>query len=290
MDAPRTGGPLAWARPILLAAAFVAAGIAVEAFFIRTAAGQELDASTFAAVVDLRNALGAWPDRLRLLLPAASAVLVLIGIVLSLARRRWRGVIPAVLLPLIALILSTALKDLLVRPDLGDNGYRENTFPSGHSAVTIACLIAFLWLIPRGRAAVAIPLALLATAAAGVQVVSYAHRLSDVVGGALLAGAIAACFLQRVGGLRAAGRGVLWGVAAIAGAAGVWQLASWAATGQQLPGVLGIVLLSGASATAAIAVGAERAPSSAPSAQPAHDGVGEGPGSEARRPGEVAQR
>jgi membrane-associated phospholipid phosphatase len=288
MDASRPRSPLVWLRPILVAAAFTAAGVATWMFFIGTVEGQEVDASTFAAVGDLRDALGGWPDRLRLLLPISSAALLGIAIVVALARRRWRAVIPAVVLPLLALGLSTALKDLLARPALGDHGYPENTFPSGHSAVTIACLIAFLWLVPRGRTVIAIPLALLATGAAGAQVVSYAHRLSDVIGGALLAGAIAACFLQRVGGMRALGRVLLWAIAAVAGSVGAWQLGQWMATGEQLTGVLGIILLSGAAATAALVVGAERAPS-APAAQPTQDGVGDGEGREARSPGEVAE-
>jgi membrane-associated phospholipid phosphatase len=281
MAPPRSARAISWVRPVVVAVLLLAAGVTVDVLLIRTGPGQELDASTFAAVGAARDALGDAPERLRILLPVASAALLGVAVIVALARRRWRSAIAPVVLPVVALALSTVLKDLLPRPDLGDHGYSENTFPSGHSAVTVACLIGFLWLLPRARVAVAIPLALLATAAAGFQVISYAHRLSDVIGGALLAGAIAACFLQRVGGLGAAGRAILWPIVALSGGAGAWALTTWMATGDQQTGLVGILLASGSAATAAIAVGAERAPGgagsrSADAAEAPDQGVGHG--------------
>ncbi len=260
MDGAPAVRAVAWLRPVIVALVLLAAGAAVAVFFLGTVAGQELDASTFAAVVGLREDLGSWPARLRTLLPVASAALLLIALIVTLVRRNWRAAVPSVLLPAIALVLSTVLKDVIPRPDLGDHGLPENSFPSGHTAVTIACLIAFLWLLPRRRAVVAVLLTVLATAASAMQVISYAHRLSDVIGGALLAGAIAACFLQRVGAVRAAGRVVLWALVVVAAVGGVWQLAVWWDSVRHLAGALGVILLSGAAAAAAIAVGVERAP------------------------------
>jgi membrane-associated phospholipid phosphatase len=252
-------------RSVAIVVAFLAAGVALYIFFIRTALGQNLDASSFAAVVELRKITGPWADGLRLGIPEAAGVLLLVLLIIALVHRRLRGAFAAVALSVITLALSEGLKDVVVvRPFLGDFGYAENTFPSGHTAVTVSVLIGCYWLLPDRlrRPIVLVPLVILGAAGALFQVVAYAHRPSDVFGGALLVGAIAACFLGEGGGLGVAWRWIYWSLVVVSAAAGAlclidWQLSDYATAPQPI-GTTGILLCAAACVGAAMIVGAER--------------------------------
>lgn len=250
-------------RSVLIALGLAGAGVAAEIYFIRSASGQRLDASTFAAVSTLRETVGVWVDWLRLVLPGLAAGLAFIVLAFAVVRGRWRSAIAPICLVILTLVVSTALKDFLVtRPYFGDYGYPQNTFPSGHTAVTVAVLVAFYWLLPRPRPLVTIPLTVLGSTAALFQVASYAHRLSDVIGGALLVGVIAVLLVGPVGDLRARWRWVFWTGVILAAAVGALCLVSWDLSGyapeQQWVATTGIALTAGASAGAALTAAAER--------------------------------
>jgi peptidoglycan/LPS O-acetylase OafA/YrhL len=107
-----------------------------------------------------------------------------------------------------------------------------------------------------------VPLIILGTANAVSQVASYAHRPSDVMAGALLAGAVAAWFPGRGTRVSAGWRWGLWIFIVAAAAFATVCLASWQssgyATAQQMTATTGIALGSAACVTAAMLVGAWR--------------------------------
>ncbi|MBW4031758.1 MAG: phosphatase PAP2 family protein [Acidobacteria bacterium] len=250
-------------RTALIALGLAAIGIVIEIAFLRTAWGQRLDASTFGAVVPLREMLGVWADRSRLVLPALAAALASIALIFALVRGRWRSTIAPVVLVVLTLVICTVLKDfVVVRPYFGDFGYPQNTFPSGHTAVTVAALVALYWLLPRPHLLATVPLILLGSATALFQVASYAHRLSDVIGGALLVGLLAVFFVGPIGTLRASRRWLLWTAVLATAVVGALCLMSWEASGynpsQQWTATAGIALTAGAGVSAALAVAAER--------------------------------
>jgi membrane-associated phospholipid phosphatase len=250
-------------RTIISAAMLLGLGIAVEVFFLTTERGQRFYSSTFGAVVALRELVGVWADRLRVVLPGLAAISALVVLVIAVARGRWRAAIAPAALVLLTLVMSTALKDFVVsRPYLGDFGYAENTFPSGHTAVTVAVLVAFFWLLPRLHPLVAIPLTGFSSTAALFQVASYAHRLSDVIGGALLVAMIAVFLIGPVGALSARLRWGFWIGVVLAAVIGALCLMSWESSGyaysQQWTATAGIALTAGASAGVAFTIAAER--------------------------------
>ncbi len=156
---------------------------------VRTSTGQKVDGGAFTSVAGLHERYGAVAGGLRTGLPLLAAVGVVgLGVV---ALRQGRGrPIAGALLALLAVPAARLLRETLDRPYLGDNGYLHNTFPSGHAAALGAVLLAAQLLVPPARRRTGTTLALTLVAAAGAfaNVVSYAHRPSDVAGGLLLAG------------------------------------------------------------------------------------------------------
>ncbi|AUH69430.1 MULTISPECIES: phosphatase PAP2 family protein [Gordonia] len=123
--------------------------------------------------------------------PVLAGCGLLIGAI-CLARRSWRLALHASLLIGAVVVLAVVLKSELQRPPL-DVGNALNSFPSNTVAAFAAAGIALCAVTPRR----ARPLAAIA-ATAGLGVVSFTvvsqqwHRPSDVIGGALLAVAVAA--------------------------------------------------------------------------------------------------
>jgi hypothetical protein len=252
-------------RSVLVSLVFLAVGIAVYVFFIATATGQLLDASSFGAVMWLRVGGGGWASALRTLLLVASGALFVVLLVVALLQRRAREAGVALVICVIALLLSGALKQFVVsRPHLGNFGYSYNTFPSGHETITVASLVgAYLLLPDRSRRPVILLLFLvLGTASGAFQVIAYAHRPSDVIGAALLVGAVAAWIPGRSEGIGARWRWTLWGIVAIAATGGTLCLVGWQthhfSTSEQVIGTIGIVLATAAAVGGALIVGAER--------------------------------
>ncbi len=173
------------AAPALLAV--VAAFVVLWAVTHLTAAGQEADAGFFRTVAPLHDAVGGVAGLARRALPVVCAAVVTVLVVMAVARRAWRELGAAALVTALGTGIALVLRSLLVRPNLGDYGYAEQTFPSGNVAA-VAGLCAAAWLLwpwaTRRRAAWA-GLAVSVVAAAA-SVVTYAHRPSDVVGSLLL--------------------------------------------------------------------------------------------------------
>jgi len=112
--------------------------------------------------------------------------------------RRITPVVYAALLVGLTAFASMLMKELLPRPYFGDFAYAHNTFPSGHTAITLAAAIATIWCRPRWMSRVLVlVLGALVSFVALASVLSFAHRASDSVGGVLLTGALS-CGLAAV--------------------------------------------------------------------------------------------
>ncbi|MWB99194.1 phosphatase PAP2 family protein [Agromyces seonyuensis] len=163
-------------------------------FAVLTPFGQSVDAAAFGAIAPLQLTIGGAAAVVRQV-----GIVVLLGMVgvlwvRAIVRRRFDAVVRAFLGLGFAAIVGSALKDLLPRPLLGDYGYLYNTFPSGHAAASAAALGCVAVLAPPGRAkapviAVAGFLALTVTSAS---LTSFAHRPSDLLGGACFGAGIVA--------------------------------------------------------------------------------------------------
>jgi membrane-associated phospholipid phosphatase len=160
---------------------------------VRTPGGQAADVALFARAQSANAVLGRPASALRVGLPAVLSAAYL-GVALGALRRgRRRALLASVVLVGAALPLARGLRESwLGRPYLGEHGYLENTFPSGHVALAAAlgAAVAVLWpWAGRGLAAAGAALAVALVAAASV--VGHAHRPSDVAGSVLLVAALA---------------------------------------------------------------------------------------------------
>nr|WP_274636843.1 phosphatase PAP2 family protein [Microbacterium bovistercoris] len=117
-------------------------------------------------------------------------------------RGRWKGIIASLTLVGLAGGASFISKaGLLPRPQLGGYAYAFNTFPSGHTAVCLAAVVAVVWLAPRWlHPGVIVVLGMLAASTAFASLLSFAHRGSDIIGGVLLVGALAFAISAVAGG------------------------------------------------------------------------------------------
>ncbi len=177
------------ARGMLLAPVALLLGlIALYLWAIRTGTGQDVDVRLFAWAQSANDELSGPAGTLRKLLPVGlGAVAAVLGL-MSLRRRDWRPIGTAVVIVVVSAVAARVLRDAVFdRPYLGDFGYRYNTFPSGHVALTasLASAVVVLW-AGRLRGAV-IAIGILITALSCVaSVIGFAHRPSDALAGVLL--------------------------------------------------------------------------------------------------------
>jgi hypothetical protein len=166
---------------------------------VGTAAGQRQDAVAFARfqAVPLADLAGAIRDGVPI---ALGLVVVMLG-VQAVMRGGVRAVVAQVLAVALAAAGSELLKDVLVRPFHGVHAYVYNTFPSSHMATTVAlgCAVLALWGTARWRAEALFVVVLLVVVAGTYNVTGFAHRPSDVVGGALVATAVEGFLLAAFG-------------------------------------------------------------------------------------------
>ncbi|MCI2423363.1 phosphatase PAP2 family protein [Saccharopolyspora sp. K220] len=220
---PERSGPLRGHRRLLGAALgyLVALGLTCLVF-VWTRDGQRLDGW----LVPRAERGGGYEQQTTLVEPAKTVLsyfgdpavlVVLLGMVLlvgALSKRFLAGV-AGVAAVLCSVGIARVLKLLVVRPDLGvDGSTTHNSFPSGHAAVAMGLLLAFLLVLPgRARRWVAVP------GVAGVSVIASAtmitgwHRFSDVVGAVLLAAALsclAAALTHRYDARDAGLSGLVW--------------------------------------------------------------------------------
>lgn len=183
------------ARPLLslLLAALCAAGVvALADLAVGTASGQRLDQLVLSGAKAHEGPLSQYAQEAvdTVSVPVIAALLAL-AVVLVLLRRRL-----ALLLPLSALVLGANLttqvvKHLVVdRQVLGPGiDITPNSFPSGHTTMAAAAMIAVVLAAGRGRVVLA-PIGAAWTIAAGLgTLVAGWHRPSDVVGAILVVAA-----------------------------------------------------------------------------------------------------
>ena len=193
----------------LRAAGYALAMTLVYAVLVCTPIGQRVDAATLGAFPAVQGDGWLALYGARDVIPVLLCVTVGILSAVAMVRRRITPAVSALALVAAVFALARAL-ERLPRPDLGAFAYAHNTFPSGHTAVSLAAVVAIGWTAPGRRELrlMAVPLAL-AVAVAVFSLLSFAHRGSDVVGGALLTGAVASAIsaISLVGVSGGSGRG-----------------------------------------------------------------------------------
>ncbi|GEM_PF-4966954 len=179
-------------RRIVRSAVLLAVVALLYLLFVVLPIGQRVD--------DLGAGLPAWLDAvtgIAVLLRTPLLVLSLAGaavvIVDALTHRRVVPALTGVAVIGVAGLVNSFLRDVaLSRPDLGSEaGFDGNSFPSGHAAVSVAAasVMIALWRWPRPRGMIA-GIAAVPALVALSSVLAHAHRVSDVIAGALLGGAI----------------------------------------------------------------------------------------------------
>lgn len=223
------------ASRILVAAPFVLLFVGTYVVFVLIEPGQRVDAAAFSAMTPLYEQVGGASVTLRVLLPLAATACVAAAIIAAVFRGRWReGVTAAAATAVVAVLASVLKESVLSRPYHGDFVYTENTFPSGHTAIAIVAAACCVWLFPsrRRRVTALIMLSLLGIAASVVQLTSYAHRFSDVVGGIMLSGAVVAACIAGPGVLRSRSVLAMYALLALTTAGSVGLVAAWSVNGQ----------------------------------------------------------
>lgn len=190
-------------RSSILAAVCAVGFIALYATAMLTPAGQALDAASLGTFPAFRGegwlAVYGARDLLLLALLCAAAV----AGVECIIRRRWVAAIAGCALIGATAVAGLLLKSGLPRPDLGDQAYLYQTFPSGHAAVSLAAVVATIWFGPRWlRPIVVLVMGSVAVFIAMASLLSFAHRASDIVGGALMVGAFAGATSAMLGSPR----------------------------------------------------------------------------------------
>lgn len=135
---------------------------------------------------------------------AISAVLVVVAFV----RGGVRLAVGAAVVLAGSTVITEVLKRVLPRPGLipvtGD--YTHNSFPSGHTTIAMAVLFTLLLVVPHRWRGIAVAAGALFSVAIGAQTVTAKwHRVSDTIGGDLVALAVAClvlAWLARAQGLR----------------------------------------------------------------------------------------
>ncbi|RYV50741.1 phosphatase PAP2 family protein [Pengzhenrongella frigida] len=155
--------------------------------WVRTRTGQMVDIDLFSRAQSVDAALAPPAALLRRGLPPVGAVAVVLLGLAAVRRGAWRETAAAGLVVVTSVALSSLLKATLERPYLGDLGYVQNTFPSGHVTATAALAVAVVLLWPRPRPR-SVPLTAVAVCAIAslASVIGYAHRPSDTIGSLLL--------------------------------------------------------------------------------------------------------
>ncbi len=186
---------MTWRASLARCAVLLVALAALYVFAVLTPIGQRWDAASL-------GWFGDWPTWAlvplvwaRNLAPPMLLAGMLVCMVVSVARGCLAA--PAIALTgvITAALWNLLLRDvLLYRPDYGAHAYTINTFPSGHAVVAVMAVVGIAILLPAAapRRAITALAGALATFAAIGSLVAFAHRASDVVGGVLLAGALAA--------------------------------------------------------------------------------------------------
>lgn len=176
---------------------------ALYTWWVRTPSGQHLDSMLFARAQTFNVVLAPPAALLRQGLLPLGAITVGLLTIAATRRRAWCETASAAAVIAVSVGMSAMLKTTLGRPFFGDDGYRQNTFPSGHVTVVAALAVGavLLWPSPRPPL-VPVTAAGASVLAAVASVVGFAHRPSDVVGSILtvLLVTAAVLWLSGIGG------------------------------------------------------------------------------------------
>ncbi|HZK05242.1 MAG TPA: phosphatase PAP2 family protein [Actinomycetaceae bacterium] len=190
MNSRRPNHPAVWG----LALAFVVA-LLVLAYvgFVRTITGQTIDEQLLVAARGFLDAEVARDGALGFLryLPEVSAAVAASGLVAaSIVRRSISAPVVALVSALAAATTTQILKSVLPRPNLGISEATMNSFPSGHTSVAAAAMLAIVLVAsPRWRPVAATLGGAFASLAAAATYILGWHRPADVIGAVLVAGA-----------------------------------------------------------------------------------------------------
>jgi membrane-associated phospholipid phosphatase len=183
---------------------FAAAFLLCYVVMVRTAAGQSADGRLFRLVFG--SVPAGLPAELVTVFARAASVVVLAGAaavlgVAAVGRRAWAGLAAALTTVGASVALGVHLRDdVLTRPRFTEEPFPLNGLPSTHATAAAALTVAVVLLWPRHRPWWLVNAAgvVLLVVAAG-NIVSQAHRPSDVVASFLLVGAIACGSLALAG-------------------------------------------------------------------------------------------
>lgn len=228
----RDGGLVPRRSLLVAASGFAIAFVILVAAMLLTPAGQRLDAGSLAAFPALRSTVLLEAYAARHLLLGVQVAIVAGMSVWAAIDRRWRAVASAAVILVASALLSRLLKDVLLpRPQLGDFGYPYNTLPSGHAAIAFAGVVAVVWLSPRRLTpALVAATGTIAVAVGAMSVLSFAHRVADVLSAVLFVSALA-CAVRAASRAAPVGRGVqrttwLWSGVLVGGAGCVAMIAT----------------------------------------------------------------
>lgn len=206
------------ARLAVLAVGLAGCFVVLYVIAILTPVGQRWDAMSLGAFPQWREELWLAVFTAREWLPFVLLGFAAVAGVEAMLRGRWEAIAASGVLVSVTALASFSFKDgVLPRPYLGDFAYSYNTFPSGHTAITLAAVVTVVWFGPRWLHPLVVGVfGVVVGFVAVASWLSFAHRGSDIVGGALLAGALA-CGISAVLGVPAGGR--------------EWPRLAWTATG-----------------------------------------------------------
>lgn len=203
----RVGGRWAWMTVI-----GISVFVATYMLLVRTYLGQYLENSVLlGAEQQTPESVSDALDNLRVISVTALAVAMVAYALVGLLRKSWRIALAGMAALGVSAVVAEVLKRfLLTRPDLApiyqDNGH--NSFPSGHTTIAMAILVSLLLVVSYRWRGLAMFVAM--TWAIGVgsaTVTARWHRVSDTIGGdmvALAVGALVALWLLRSNAIRVA--------------------------------------------------------------------------------------
>lgn len=207
---------------------YAAAFVALYGLAVLTPAGQRVDDASLGAFPGLRS--DAWMRMHGLGTPVLTVLCAAAGIAIlwALLGRRLADATRGAAVLSAAALANLVLDETLTRPALSAAGYPHNTYPSGHAALALAAAVALAWTAGRFRVAAAAIAASCAGFVSGSALLSFSHRASDVVGGLLMTGAVAAAAAwprwggtARTTGPRRRGAGIAVGAALLVAAVSV---------------------------------------------------------------------
>ncbi|MDG4856657.1 phosphatase PAP2 family protein [Streptomyces sp. T-3] len=181
--------------------------VVVYWLMVRTGIGQRFEDAALRGTREYadRHERQAANERLRAITTGSLGAFCLLVVAIGVVRHRWLLALASLFTLLGGLVVAEVLKRYVVeRPLLyGQSDDVRNSFPSGHTTIAMAGLFALLMVVaPRWRGLVALLGALWAVGIGANTVSAHWHRLSDTIGGDLLAlafGAVALAFMARRG-------------------------------------------------------------------------------------------